>query len=638
MPSQNLPKPNIPGQKPTATPVLPVKQTDDNQTTKPSQLGSATVFQKDSSSPQPTTPKPLTLQPPQLGTPGMLSRENPAGAPPKRPALQTDKPLTTPQAAPQTIASKPNLPNISTPSNLTPPKSEPGLDKKPAVPILSKQTPSPQFPGLTPTLNKETNQTKETAPTVAPPVEKEAKKANKKAGFLSKLPIPKGLLIALGAVILIGLLASLASSLGLIGGAKKNDATSPSASSTAGDNVANTGEATNITYWGLWEDSQILNEVFNDFEAKYNIKVDYRKQSHRDYRERLQQAIASGNGPDVFRFHATWVPMLSAELAAMPSSVMSSSDYQSNFYPSAFKQLQLNGQIVGVPLMYDGLALLYNKEMLKTANLSVPSTWADLRTAANKLTVPSNPGDRQPGNITRGGLAIGNAGNVDHFSDILGLLILQNGGSPADPSTQYVKDALTFYTNFVKQDMIWSDRLPNSSVAFARGEAAMIFAPSWRIHEIKNLNPNLDFGVAPVPQLSAEQTIAWSSFWAEGVNKKSKKQQAAWQLVSYLSSMEVLQEFYSAASLVRPFGEIYPRTDMASSLKSDDLVGAYLEDAPYAKSWYLASFTHDNGLNDQLIQYYSDAVNSFLTGGNSDEGIKTLIKGVDEVLGKYNLN
>jgi hypothetical protein len=59
-----------------------------------------------------------------------------------------------------------------------------------------------------------------------------------------------------------------------------------------------------------------------------------------------------------------------------------------------------------------------------------------LRGVANQLTVPGNVSIRRDDNITQAGLAIGNASNVDHFSDILALLILQNGGDPTDPTSQ----------------------------------------------------------------------------------------------------------------------------------------------------------------------------------------------------------
>ncbi len=588
MPSQNLPKPNLPGQinqMPASAPAPAAAAPAGNQTVfaqKPDQLRQAQVV------------------------PGGLSRENPGGTPPnmKVAALAQEPVLQRPSGP---------LDQISLKNPSQPPSSQPVRPTPPVAP--------PSNPSVTAAATKPSPAPAASSPKAAPNPEK-AK---------SKLPLP---LIIGGAVLLVLLLIFLLFSL-----FKPKTTTNKTNTNTkvASDDTPTPPPAqiTTLTYWGLWEDSQILKEVIADFESKNpTIKIDYRKQSHRDYRERLQQAIISGNGPDIFRYHVAWVPMLSANLAAMPSTVMSTAEYKQIFYPTAANNLQVGGQIVGIPLMYDGLALFYNKEMLKTANLSVPSTWAELRTTANKLTVPANISERQSG-ITRAGLAIGNAGNVDHFSDILALLIIQNGGNPADASSQYVKDAVTFYTNFIKQDKVWSDRLANSTTAFAKGDVAMIFAPSWRVHDIKNLNPNLDFAVARLPQLDSEKPATWATFWAEGVSAKSKNKDAAWAFLKYLSTPEVLRKFYNDASQYRAFGEIYPRTDMASELQSSELVGAYVEDAPLAKSWYMSSFTHDNGLNDQIIKYYEDAINAVLAGENAEKALEPTTTGVTSVLSKY---
>lgn len=384
-----------------------------------------------------------------------------------------------------------------------------------------------------------------------------------------------------------------------------------------------------VTYWALWEPSEVFSQTISEFEkANPGIKVNYVKQSHKDYRERLQTAIASGNGPDAYRYHASWVPMLKNELAAMPSSVMSASEYQKTFYPVAAKQLQVGGQIVGVPLMYDGLGLYYNKDILSTAQIDPPTTWAELRAAAIQLTLRSN------GVIQRGGLAIGNASNVEHFADIMGVLLLQNGADPTNPTTDEAKDALTFYTNFIKVDKVWDERLPNSTVAFARGEAAMMLAPSWRAHEIKTINPQLQFGVVPVPKL-ADKRLGWASYWAEGVSAQSKNKDAAWKFLQYLASAPVLQKLYAEQSQVRAFGEPYSRSELASQLASDPYVGAYLTDAPTSQSWYLNSFTHDNGINDQLIKYYQDAINAVIEGKSVQSTLQTLDLGTKQVLRQY---
>lgn len=383
-----------------------------------------------------------------------------------------------------------------------------------------------------------------------------------------------------------------------------------------------------LTYWGLWEPEPIMTEVLEEFEQKTGISVDYRQQSHKDYRTRLQSAISEGNGPDLFRYHATWVPMLKNELAVLPNNIMSVTEYEKTFYPIHVQQLQLNGQLVGIPLMYDGLGLYYNKDILQTANEEVPSTWGELRVLAEKLTV------RKGNVVERGGVALGNTANVEHFADILGLLIYQNGGDPTAPVSGEVRDAIDFYALFSQSKPVFGENLPSSTVAFARGDVAMMLAPSWRVHEILNINPDLNFDIAPVPKLGNSE-FGWANYWAEGVNKKSANQDEAWQLLAYLSSKEVLRKLYSTQSETRAFGEIYPRVDMAEELSGAKYVSAFLEDAKLAKSGPLCSFTHDAGLNNGVIDYYKDTINTATQRTLSDKDIQTLGTGVAQVLAQF---
>ncbi len=456
---------------------------------------------------------------------------------------------------------------------------------------------------------------------------KQTSASNQGPEFASaKKPILKYVLFGLVAL---GVIAAVVFGITRILGGKDSE-TDNTANQTPSNNTQTQTSNVTLNYWGLWEPDAVLTEVLADFKQETGITVNYKQQSQIEYRTNLQSTIAGGNGPDIFRFHATWVPMLKEELAPLPAKIMSVAQYEQAFYPIAAQQLQINGQLVGVPLMYDGLSLYYNKDVLKAANEAPPTTWSELRNLAVKLTV------RSGGTIERGGLAIGNTENVEHFAEILGLLIYQNGGNPAQPMSSEVRDAIQFFADFTKQSPVFSTDLPSSTVAFARGEVAMMFAPSWRAHEIKNINPELDFGIAPVPQLS-EERVGWASYWAEGVNAKSKHINEAWQLLKYLSSEEVLKKLYSEQSQIRSFGEIYPRASMANSLASSEYAAPFLTDAAHAKSWYLCAATHDNGINDKIIDYYKDALNAAAAGRLGDADLQTLSQGVSQTLRQYGM-
>ncbi len=392
-----------------------------------------------------------------------------------------------------------------------------------------------------------------------------------------------------------------------------------------------------LKVWGLWESSTTMSQIISDYKkVKPNVTIIYEKKAPQQYRESLQNQIQSGGGPDVFAFHNTWTPMLSGELAPVPSSVISGSDFSKIYYPTASVDLTNSAKkLVGIPMEVDGLALYYNTDIFSAAGItSAPTTWPELAQDAAKVTVKDTAG-----NIKTAGVALGTASNVDHFSDILGMMILQNRGDPKNPIDKSSADALDYYVNFAKgPNRVWDETMPSSTVAFAGGNLAMYFAPSWRAIEIKNANPLLNFNVATVPQLKLdERQVGWASYWAVGVSAKSQNQTEAWNFVKYLTQEQTLITLYNQAAQNpgRIFGEPYPRVSMAPKLASDPILGAYIESAPSMRSFPMASFTWDNGLNDQIIKAYEDAINATVGGTPSSTALQTTAKNVANILSRY---
>lgn len=397
-----------------------------------------------------------------------------------------------------------------------------------------------------------------------------------------------------------------------------------------------------LTYWGLWEPEEVMKGVILEWEKDHpQIKVNYLRQSPKEYRERLQSALARGEGPDIFRFHLTWVPMLKNELEPLPASVMTASQFAQTYYPVIEENLKSGNNYLGIPLMVDSLALYYNEDIFQAAGKNPPSTWEELRQIATDLTVKD-----ENGRIKIAGAALGLTSNVDHWSDILALMMLQNGADLAHPDKCFTQageevclgaDALTFFTIFSKVDRVWDETLPSSTLAFAGGKLAMYFAPSWRVFDIKAINPNLNFKIIPVPQLPGSN-VTWATFWVEGVSARSKNKTQAWEFLKFLSSSQTLEKLYQAESNLRPFGEIYPRVEMGEKLKDNPLVAPFVNQMANARTWYLASFTWDNGINDRMIKYFENAVNAVNSGKSAKEALQTTAQGIAQLLSQYGIS
>jgi len=226
-------------------------------------------------------------------------------------------------------------------------------------------------------------------------------------------------------------------------------------------------------------------------------------------------------------------------------------------------------------------------------------------------------------------------------------MMIQNGAdltNPAACSTAAGEevclgaDALKYFSVFRSVDRVWDETLPSSTQAFAAGKLAMYFGPSWRVFDIKALNPKLNFKIIPVPQLSGDRKkVAWANFWVEGVSKRSKYKNEAWEFLKFLSSPETLEKLYQAESNLRLFGEIYPRKEMAEKLITNPLVAPFIEQISMAKTWYLCSFTWDNGINDRMIKYFEDAVNAVNKGKTAKEALTTTTQGISQLLSQYGI-
>jgi ABC-type glycerol-3-phosphate transport system substrate-binding protein len=411
-----------------------------------------------------------------------------------------------------------------------------------------------------------------------------------------------------------------------------------------------------LDYWGLWEDENAINPIIADFEAKNpNIKINYKRKQKEGYRGLLAGRLAKSGSvedvPDIFRIHNTWIPMFRNYLAPVPTETANRIGLDTDFFGVYETDLKESNQWLTIPLMYDGLVMFYNPDLLKKAGADVPKDWWSLKKTAAKITEKD-----ENGKIKVAGAALGLTDNVDHWSDIVGLMMKQNGVNVKNIGTTEnqtkLKDVLSFYTLFKTSDKVWDETLPNSTQFFATGNLGFYFGPSWRVFDIKKLNPNFTFGVAAMPQLPTTASVSteevganpqltdiyWATYWTEGVNAKSENKEEAWKFLEYLSSTEVLEKMYQTNSQTRAFGEIYPRRSLSEKVSSNPIVKPFVETANKATSWYLASNTGDDGVNTQMQKYFSDAIGAILANSNeASDAVGTLANGIKQLQQKYDL-
>lgn len=377
-----------------------------------------------------------------------------------------------------------------------------------------------------------------------------------------------------------------------------------------------------LTVWGLWENQDVANTIITRFNEQYpNVTVNYEDRSVIkplvDYKERVYRRALDETGPDVMRVHISWLPSLRNSLVPMPEGMMSAADFETKFYGVATDNLVADGKIYGMPVYFDGLVLVYNKDHFEEiGQLEPPKAWEEFR----RLAVALRKTDK--GELVRGGAAMGTAENIDFFSDIIGLLMSQTGlvGSnfPNGIDSKAGADALSFYTNFVKEDNVWSDRFPEAASAFTQEKVSMIFVPVWNLLDIISARPDMNIGVAPVPQALPDAPVTWGSFWVDVVPQASKNAKAAWEYIAFTTSSEQQLFAFSESSKYRVYGAPYSLLSLSAELADNPYLNPLLQGAPYAKTNILAG----RAGNQRQVDSMKGAVNDVLAGRSPQAALK----------------
>jgi multiple sugar transport system substrate-binding protein len=391
-----------------------------------------------------------------------------------------------------------------------------------------------------------------------------------------------------------------------------------------------------LQWWGLWEESNVMQSIINDFQKTHPlITIEYIKKDPDQYRDKLVARIEKGTGPDIFRYHNTWLPMLSKYLSPLTADAITASEFKQVYYPVMQQDLTHNGAIYGIPLEADTLALFVNIDLFDAAGQAVPTSWDDFTNVAKAITVKTTDGK-----IKTSGVAMGTYDNIKHAPDILSLLFVQQG-IDMKKFTQYSKnaaDALTFYGSFATgENSMWNTNLDPSLLAFSRGDVAMYFGYSWDVFSVQKLNKDLKFKIYAVPaNQNIKTTIA--SYWVEGVSAKSTHQKEAMEFMHYLTQKTTAEKFYAATAKSRAFGEPYARKDLRERLRENPLVYPFVQQLDNASSSFFASDTDDGdtGLNTLMNSYLGTAVRAMTANGTSSEtAVTNLNNGVTQVLQKY---
>jgi multiple sugar transport system substrate-binding protein len=327
-----------------------------------------------------------------------------------------------------------------------------------------------------------------------------------------------------------------------------------------------------LDVWGVFDNSSDYSEIFLAYQDVNDkiTNIHYHKYNLESYKEDLLNALASGNGPDIFMIHNSWLPDFQDKIIPVPAYMLTEQQFRDTFVDVAAQDAVVDGQIYGVPMSVDSLALYYNKDIFNAAGIATPpKTWDEFNTAVETLTHID-----EFGNFDQSAAAIGTAYNVNRSSDILTALMMQNGAEMSDSTNNRItfadsvqhdgkvivpsEQALKYYTDFAAATepiYTWNKKQNYSIDAFVEEQAAMMINYSWHYDTIKAKNAKLNFGVTDLPQMSVEvanNQKDFANYWMFAVAKNKKITQTAADMAVVTEDMRIHEAWQLLIAMTFP--------------------------------------------------------------------------------------
>jgi multiple sugar transport system substrate-binding protein len=310
---------------------------------------------------------------------------------------------------------------------------------------------------------------------------------------------------------------------------------------------------TTITFWHGWSapaEVKAIQENIARFEKAHpNIKVKVVGNINDD---KLNQALRAGgsNGPDVVSSFTTSNVGKFCSSGAFadlkPFIEKSKLDLDAIIPKPMLEYTEFEGTRCALPLLGDAYGLYYNKDAFEAAGIkSPPKTWTEFAEDAKKLTKSKGDSYAQLGFMPN---FHGYETVVDHYMSQWDHSYFDKSGKSniaEDPAFAemftYQKKLVGDLGGFQKLERYrntfgdeWGAKHP-----FQTGQVAMQLDGEWRLGMAKDAGVKFEIGTAPMPVADDEVDEYGKGFLSGtimGIAPQSEKQNAAWELMKYMTT------------------------------------------------------------------------------------------------------
>ncbi|MCS5497436.1 ABC transporter substrate-binding protein [Cnuibacter physcomitrellae] len=334
----------------------------------------------------------------------------------------------------------------------------------------------------------------------------------------------------------------------------------------------------------------VTNTIVPAFEDETGATVDVTYVDWGDISTKLNAAFAAGTAPDIFGHGpaATADFVANGRILDLDDRVASLSQEDRDDLAAALPGGQVDGAQYLMPLSLQGYLVMYDADAFRAAGLDPddpPSTWEDLKAAAEKLTQRD-----ASGTITRSGFLTPSQA-IARQQSFATFLFGQDGSLVNDEGTEATFDsdegaaALDFFTSLYTGDDAVSANLgedylnaPAAQQPLVQGTAAMTVQAPSMMQQIVDASPGRDLRVMPALSFEGGEPAA---FGGAGpglmINADAPDADLAWSFIQFMLSPDISTEYTQGT------GTIPVRASAADSdyAKNSAIITMFLQESSH---------------------------------------------------------
>lgn len=372
----------------------------------------------------------------------------------------------------------------------------------------------------------------------------------------------------------------------------------------------NKGPTGTVTLWGTVP-SNIVNPTITKLNDDKSYTIRYVAKNPQTFDRELLEAIALGQGPDLFLMPHDLIYKYSNKIATIPYANYPLVNFKNNF-AQAGDIFLLNTGILALPITVDPLVMYYNRSVLDDNNVAFPPEfWDQLPEYVSKFTIKNDLGG-----LSKGAFALGQYANITHAKELLSAMFLQVGNPIVTQkfnaffgatlfdfenvtTTNNIIKTIDFYSTFtnpLRENYTWNKSFPNSIDAFSKEDLVFYFGMSSDLRNLLAKNPNHNFQVAPIPQHRNQLKTTFANVTGLSVSSFSRNPTAAWDAL-YSLALGDFAASVSASQYIPP-----ARRDLLNQRNTDLYFPVFYSSALFAKSWLDPSAPDTNNIFRLMIE------------------------------------